>query len=249
MQIVKEMMAVQERAYKNGIEIFYSEVKNDIRNLYDDIQEMKCSLQFSQKDIDELKLKVFSTETKVNSQHIALEHIDSECEGISRQVDYLENQPRRNNIKILGLAESKEERTLKDIEGLIKSTIKDTYRVEEKIEIERAHRIGKPRKPNAVGKDGRPLGPRAVVAKLYHWKQKERILKAARNKKPKGLLFVQDFSQRILDKRAEQKDELIKARKDGKIAYFVMDRLITRDPPDKNKSFISNDNEISFTEP
>ena len=118
--------------------------------------------------------------------------------------------------------------------------------MEESVEIERAHRIGKPRKPNSLGKDGQPLGPRAVVAKPYNWKQKERILAAARKKKPEGLMFVQDFSQRILDRRAEQKDDLKKAREDGKIAYFVMDRLIIREPPDKIKSFVSNDNEVSF---
>ena len=62
-------------------------------------------------------------------------------------------------------------------------------------------------------------------------------------------MFVQDFSQRILNRRDEQKDDLKKAREDGKIAYFVMDRLIIREPPEKNnKSLISNDSEISFTE-
>eukprot|EP00112_Aurelia_sp_Birch-Aquarium-sp1_P011031 Seg233.3 transcript_id=Seg233.3/GoldUCD/mRNA.D3Y31 product="hypothetical protein" protein_id=Seg233.3/GoldUCD/D3Y31 len=249
LQVVKELMAVQERAYKNAIEILFSEVEKDIiRHLNNEIQEMKCSLQFSQKDIDELNSKVTSIDAKVNSQHIALEHIDGECEGISNQVDYLESQSRRNNIKILGMAERKEERTWDDTEELIKSTIKDTLGVEENVEIERDHRIGKPRRPNAVGQ-GRPLGTRAVVAKLSNWKQKERILAAARKKKPDGLMFVQDFSQRILDRRDEQKDDLKKAREDGKIAYFVIDRLIIREPPDKNnKSFVSNDSEISFTE-
>ena len=135
LQVVKELMAVQERAYKNAIEILFSEVKNDIRNLNNEIQEMKCSLQFSQKDIDDLNSKVTSIDSKLNSQHIALEHIDKECEGISNQVDYLENQSRRNNIKILGLAESKEERTWEDTEKLIKSTIKDTLGVDESVEI------------------------------------------------------------------------------------------------------------------
>ena len=150
---------------------------------------------------------------------------------------------------MLGLAESKEERTWEDTEKLIKSTIKGTLGLEESVEIETAHRMGKPRKPNSVGKDGRLLGPRAVVLKLYNWKQKERILAAARKKKPEGLMFVQDFSQRILDSRAEQKDDLKKAREDGLIAYFVMDRLIIREPPDKNKSFVSSDREVSFTDP
>ena len=58
LQVVTELMAVQERAYKTAIELLFSEVKNDIRNLSNEIQEMKCSVQFSQKDIDELNSKV-----------------------------------------------------------------------------------------------------------------------------------------------------------------------------------------------
>ena len=124
---------------------------------------MKCSLQFSQKDIDELNSKVTSVDAKVNSQHIALKHIDGECEGISNQVDYLENQLLRKNIKILGLAKRKEERTCDDTEELIKLTIKDILGVEENVKIERAHRIGKPCRPNAVGQDGRPLRPKLLL--------------------------------------------------------------------------------------
>ena len=66
--------------------------------------------------------------------------------------------------------------------------------------------------------------------------------------KPEGLIFVQDFSQRMLDRCAEQKDDLKKARKEGKSAYFVVDRLVIREPPEKNKSLVSNNSEISFNE-
>ena len=62
-------------------------------------------------------------------------------------------------------------------------------------------------------------------------------------------MFVQDFSHRILDRRAKQRDDLKKARENGKIVYFMMDRLIIPEPPDKNRSFVSNDSKVSFTEP
>ena len=58
LHVVEELMAVQKQAYKNAIEILFSEVKNDIRNLQNEIQEMKRSLQFSQKDIGELNSQV-----------------------------------------------------------------------------------------------------------------------------------------------------------------------------------------------
>ena len=55
------------------------------------------------------------------------------------------------------------------------------------------------------------------MAKFSSWKVKENILKKARNIRPANLKFVADFSQKTLAKRAA----LLKARADGKIAFFL----------------------------
>ena len=70
-----------------------------------------------------------------------------------------------------------------------------------------------------------------MVAKLERWKDKERILKKAREVKPDGVKFLTDLSKRTLDKREEQVPDLIAARKSGKIAYFVLDKLIVKVKP------------------
>ena len=57
---------------------------------------------------------------------------------------------------------------------------------------------------------------------------KEHILKTARIKKPQGVFFVRDFSQRTFDKRVAKIPELIKARQEGKLAYFIMDELVVK---------------------
>ena len=67
------------------------------------------------------------------------------------------------------------------------------------------------------------------VQKFSHWKQKERVLRIAREKKPKGIMFYPDMAKRTLDRRTEQIPDLIEERKKGKIAYFVMDQLVVRD--------------------
>ena len=54
--------------------------------------------------------------------------------------------------------------------------------------IERARRTGKGKKP-----DGTPK-PRTVVCKLYDWKEKEAILKAARRIKPQGIHIYEDLA-------------------------------------------------------
>ena len=251
LQVVKELMASQERAYRSAIELIFSEVKNDIRNLSKDIQDWKSSLQFSQKDIQDLDAKMKSVEVKLRDQQDTLTDVDEGFVNMSDQIDYLKNQSRRSNLKILGLPEGDKELTWEDTENVVRAAVKEHLGFQEDLQIERAHRIGKPRLPGAKRRDGRASeGPRGIVAKMSSWKQKEQILKAARDKRPDGVMFVPDYSQRILDRRSEKKQELLKARSEGKVAYFIMDRLIVKPNRKKKPAFspVNCDSEISFDE-
>ena len=65
--------------------------------------------------------------------------------------------------------------------------------------------------------------PEAAVAinpRLTKYKQKEMILKAAREK---------DFSHRLAAKRQALLPKMMEARRAGKIAYISYDRLIIKD--------------------
>ena len=144
--------------------------------------------------------------------------------------------------------DSNTEKTWDDTENVVKRLIKDELGIEEDVEIERCHRIGDANPANRRRKGNRQQDdkPRSIVAKFSKWKTKEHILKTARNKKPQGIMFVGDFSQRTLDKRAAKIPDLIKAREEGKIAYFIMDKLIV-----KNKRLSNNqgseDSEVFFS--
>ena len=49
-----------------------------------------------------------------------------------------------------------------------------------------------------------------------------------------GVMFCPDLAKRTLQKRAEDIPRLAAERKKGKIAYFIMDKLVVRDiPPDR----------------
>ena len=58
---------------------------------------------------------------------------------------------------------------------------------------------------------------------------KENILKTARKRKPKGIQCMGDFAKRTLDRRASMIPDMLEARKQGKVAFLVMDQLITYD--------------------
>ena len=53
----------------------------------------------------------------------------------------------------------------------------------------------------------------------------------ARKKKPDGILFYNDYSANTLARRQAQIQMLQKMRKQGKLVYFIKDRLVVKDKP------------------
>ena len=139
-------------------------------------------------------------------------------------IDYLENQSRRNNIRIDGIPELPGE-TWTQTENQVRETLHTKLRMTEveaeRVEIERAHRVGPQKKDKT----------RTVVLKLTKFKDREAIIKQAREAKIPGLYVNEDFSQRVIDKRKQLFPELKKARMEGKIAYLSYDRLVVRNKP------------------
>ena len=58
--------------------------------------------------------------------------------------------------------------------------------------------------------------------------KKSAVIKDAQKKKPKDISFKEDFSNRVLERRAQLIPEMLNARAQGRVAYLVMDRLVVR---------------------
>ena len=206
LEVLKEMMEIQDRAYRSTLQILVNDMKSEIKSVKKDVEELKLSTQFmsskfeDQKiNIEQRKMKVEQIEDRVkilesNLSNSSLEDdyydYESTLEDLENKHEYLENMSRRNNVKILGPPEDKNcEKSWEDTEQIVKETINKELEISsEEIKIERAHCVGKPQ-------DGRP---RPVVARFCSWKQKEAILAVARKKKPKNVSFFQDLSSRTL---------------------------------------------------
>ena len=79
-------------------------------------------------------------------------------------------------------------------EEKFKENVKTALRIEERIEIERAHRVGEKRKPYVApsGRVVRPY-PRPIMAELTKWKGREAVIRAACKVKPPGMKFFGGF--------------------------------------------------------
>ena len=203
------------------------DLKNEIKELRKEVSDLKISLQFTQAKHDEMAKKVDLLEKKTSANEQPVNQSFDYIEAMEDNVEYTENQIRRNNVKILGMEEDPDkEKSWDDTEELV-NLIKDKLGSSKSFEIERYHRVGYPGKKQSshdrcyLNQFGRSDEPRPIVAKFLRWKDKEEVLKLARQTKPEGVRFVQDLSRRTLLRRKEQIPELIEARKRGKVAYFV----------------------------
>ena len=245
LEVVKELLATQQQAFR----LLVAAIKDSVKEVKKDFEELKRRLEFSQKDLRDTDIKVTNLESKVEQVRMKARDQEGFMDYVD-QMEYMENQSRRNNVKILGLREDKEKETSwEETEKIVKNVIQNELQIKEDIHIERAHRVGKPcplgSHDDASDNDDadRPKLTRPIITKFMFWKQKERVLCAARQKKPKDIRLFPDFAKRTLDRHAEKIPELIEQRKKGKIAYLVMDKIVVKDkPPDLKRQ--NSDNEV-----
>lgn len=184
-----------------------------------DIAAIRQSLEFTQTEVDSLK-------GDMNCAHTKLATAESNLTQATDQLDYLENQSRRSNLRIDGIPEKPKE-NWGQTEDLVLSFTKDTLGIALQPDaIERAHRTGTTSDKKAH---------RSIVVRFSHFKRRDEVLKAARNVKPEGVTVNEDFSKRIMDRRKALIPRLKEARSAGKIAYLSYDKLVVREKASQNR--------------
>ena len=232
--VVKALLEVQANAFKESFRLMFDDVKEELRNVKKDLVDLKESLSFSQGQLDTTMRSIQELEVKTSFRESTLNEMQDNLVACEDNIEYLENMSRRNNVKLIGIPENESE-TWDESEEIFKSQVKSALKIPEDLVIERAHRVGQKRQ-FFTRRDGSRVKahPRPIVAKFKDWKQKEKVTSAAKKLRPDGVKFLDDFSKRTLDKRSAQQPELLTARKEGKIAYFAVNRLIIRDKPPGN---------------
>lgn len=109
------MFEIQERMFKTFVDSllkdFNSRLDEFVESVSDlkarlniwqkDANDLKASLEFSQKDVDELKLCKF----KLNGIGVDIDDMYDSIDYHVNKLEYLENQSRRNSIRIDGISE------------------------------------------------------------------------------------------------------------------------------------------------
>ena len=143
--VVKELLATQERSFRQMIELMTNTIKEDINNIRKTVDDLKVSLNFSQKDIDDIKYKLYITEEKAWDAEDAIYGNQCAIDKLFDQNEQLENHSRRNNVKVIGIPEKDPNESWEETENLVKNATKEHLNIEEDVIIERAHRVGRSR--------------------------------------------------------------------------------------------------------
>lgn len=219
---LREMLQMQERMFKNMFESVLSSVNTRIDKVVKSVAELKASLEYSQQDIDDLK----EAADAIDEMEEELDDIQTGLHKQEEKLVYLENQSRRNNVRIDGIPEQHNETWL-NTETKVKELLQEKLNLSFEPMIERAHRTGA--RPRSGAADGINTRPRTIVCRLRDWRQKDDILRAARRIKPSGIFVNEDLANETIEKRKRQVDELNAAKRAGKTAYFVLDRLVIKE--------------------
>ncbi|KAL7383189.1 hypothetical protein ABVT39_006110 [Epinephelus coioides] len=211
------LLQQQQEIFKGFVKVIMDSTNSRLDAITKEVQDLKSSIQYTQKDVDELK----TTQAK-QSEHCNTTQIDiiKLCENLKVIIDkqeYLEGQSRRNNIVIDGIPEAPVESWV-DSKEKVKDIIKQKLQLQREIEVERAHRTGKP----IADRDR----PRSIVVKFLRFKDKAAVMQRAKNLKGTKIFINEDYTDAVRLKRKELMPKLKAARERGDIAYLRHDRLI-----------------------
>ena len=102
----KELLAVQQMSYAKMIEVLTADLRNEIRFIKNDINDLKASAQFQSNTIDSYNVKIDCIEKELKLIKDHLGNSDVDLINLEDKVEYLENSSRRNNIRIVGVPEA-----------------------------------------------------------------------------------------------------------------------------------------------
>jgi len=176
------LIASSAQAESNGkiLEAIHS-LRADVTTRNDEIlaaiSEIKTDLSSYSGRLTQAEDRIGETEDNVMVLHNTVNGMEKVITALTEKVDDLENRDRRSNLRVIGLPENAEGR---DVESFLEKWIPEVLGPENfptPLVIERAHRIpgGRP-KPNS------PLTPRPLILKFLNFRDKVRVMQAARAK-------------------------------------------------------------------
>ena len=100
-----------------------------MKTIKKEFEEFKISIRYTSDKYDDVSEKMKKMDVEINAVYrqidILSNNMDREIEKLELKHDYIENNSRRNNIKIMGVEEKNEEKTWEDIEKVVQKLFQE----------------------------------------------------------------------------------------------------------------------------
>lgn len=209
------LLEQQHSNFKGFFKLIMDSTTTRLESITKELQEIKTSLQYTQKEVDDIQTETANLKERSTAMQTDIFKVCDSLLAVTDKMEYLESQSRRNNLVFDGIQESQGE-TWSETEEKVKQVVKEKLQLQREVEVERAHRTGKP------GGDR----PRPIVVKFLMRKDRTEILQRTRNLKGSRIYINEDFTEAVRRKRKELMPDLRAARERGDIAYLRQDKLI-----------------------
>lgn len=165
MQIIEKMNEKLDKLDK------LDTIEARLDNIDTDIKDLKHSLTYQQDVVAEVQSVQSEHQEKLKSIEDTVEKIEQEKKKLEREIIDMRAHSVRSNLIFYNIKEENDQGQREKVEDKIKKLLTDKLEIEdatEKIEIERAHRLGN----NKQGPK-----PRPIVVKFLRYQDKEKIKK------------------------------------------------------------------------
>ncbi|XP_012564983.2 uncharacterized protein LOC105849198 [Hydra vulgaris] len=197
----------------NKFENDLEQTNKKVVTLENDLLEIEKIIQ-TNVDIASEKFELVKSKTKEISSKLK---DNSEILKVKSKLREIEDRSKRNNLRVDGLKESKNE-SWSDSEAKVLKLFEETLGLKD-IKIERAHRTG--------SRDNKKV--RSIVLKLLNYKDKENILKNSRKLKGEIIYINEDYCAETMLIRKELRACMKKAREAGMFEYISYNKLVVRE--------------------
>lgn len=193
------------------------DLKNKVKDLQEETNSLQESLTNAHQEIEDLKEHNKVQDKAIEELKKGVKDLTRDANSEKERVIKLESHSRRNNLNFFNIREEKEDSFAKT-EAILRKFLTKELKAEdaEEISIERAHRIGKPRV------DGKP---RPIIAKFSFFKDKDYVLSLGSNLAGTKFGVAPDFPKEVVDIRKSLVPHLKAAKKSGRQAKLVYDKL------------------------
>ena len=218
-----EALFAQNLATTRGfIEMMFSNIQREMKELREENMELKRSLEYSQTEIQDMKTEIQDLKLQLPNNNAHYRKLDDSLERLRN----LEDESKSMNVRITGLTDNSSENS-EQTQDRVSKLLSEKLQLRN-VSIKNAYRIGKRETQNSP--------PRTIIATLANVNERNLCLRNSNKLKGSTVYISEDVSKATMEIRREKLPLLKQKREEGLIAYFSGVNIITKPRINPNRN-------------